>query len=62
MKKNEVERKLTRSGCYIIRQGKEHEVWFSPITNQTISIPRHGAKEVATGMLRKIEKISGVKF
>ncbi len=32
---------LKRSGCYIARAGKgSHEIWFSPITGRSFSVPK----------------------
>ncbi|MBR4536993.1 MAG: type II toxin-antitoxin system HicA family toxin [Bacteroidales bacterium] len=62
MKKSELTKKLIDAGCKFIRNGTRHEVWYSPLTNHEFTLPRHQAKEVATGTLSKIEKQSGVKF
>lgn len=62
MKKNELTRKLAASGCYLYRNGTNHEIWYSTITKLRFPVPRHDSKEVATGTLLKIEKLSGVKL
>jgi hypothetical protein len=32
--------RLKQGGCTFARQGKgSHEIWFSPITNQHVSVP-----------------------
>jgi predicted RNA binding protein YcfA (HicA-like mRNA interferase family) len=62
MKKNELTRKLINAGCRFIRNGTRHEVWYSPLTCNEFTIPRHQAKEVATGTLKMIKKQSGVKL
>lgn len=40
---------LERHGCHYVRT-KKHPIWFSPINNQTFSVPasksRHTANEV----------------
>lgn len=66
MKIHELERKLKEAGCYFIMRcyfimhGKRHDHWYSPITEKTFPIPRHGAKEIPKGTLSAIEKESGV--
>jgi predicted RNA binding protein YcfA (HicA-like mRNA interferase family) len=36
----ELARKLRRAGCEMKRQGKgSHEIWYSPFTNRTFSVP-----------------------
>lgn len=62
MKVNELERKLKACGCYLVQHGKRHDHWYSPITNKSFPIPRHGAKEIATGTLKSISNESGVEL
>ena len=62
MKKNELTKKLINAGCRFVRNGTRHEVWYSPQTGNEFAIPRHQAKEVATGTLKMIIKQSGVKL
>lgn len=34
---------LKKQGCYYVREGKgDHEIWFSPITNRTVTIDKGG--------------------
>ena len=60
MKIKELERKLKVQGCYFMKHGNRHDLWFSPITNSVFPIPRHGAKEVPDGTLDDIIKQSGI--
>ncbi len=60
MKKSELIRKLKAAGCYLDSERTRHESWFSPITNQHFTIPRHDATEIPTGTLQSIKKQSGV--
>ena len=59
MKVNELKRKLKSNGCYCETEKTNHEWWFSHITNQHFSIPRHGSQEVPLGTLKSISKQSG---
>lgn len=61
MKTSEAVRKLSDAGCYIVRHGANHDVWFSPITGKEFLVPRHGAKELPTGTANKIMKDAGLK-
>ena len=54
-------RLLKEHGCFELSHGKEHDVWFSPITNAKIRIPRHTSKEVPQGTLKNILKQAGIK-
>ncbi|MDR1973452.1 MAG: type II toxin-antitoxin system HicA family toxin [Bacteroidales bacterium] len=60
MKTEELKRKLRRGGCYFVRQGSNHEVWFSPITNAIFTVPRH--TDTKPNLVKVISKQSGVKI
>jgi predicted RNA binding protein YcfA (HicA-like mRNA interferase family) len=62
MKTSEATRKLTKNGCYFVEHGKEHDCWYSPITQKRFRVPRHGSQELPTGTRISIEKLSGVKL
>lgn len=61
MKSSELLRKLSKAGCYMVRQGKgSHEIWFSPITEKEFVVPNHGSQEVGKGLELKIKKVAGI--
>ena len=62
MKITELERKLRKQGCYFVKHGKRHDLWFSPITNSHFPVPRHGAKEVPDVNLHDIVEQSGIRI
>ena len=38
----ELARMLKDAGCHFVRQGKgSHEIWYSPNTKRTFSVPRN---------------------
>jgi predicted RNA binding protein YcfA (HicA-like mRNA interferase family) len=47
-------RLLKEAGCHVVRQGKgSHEIWFSPISNRTLTVPRNTQKpHTANGVLK----------
>ena len=61
---SELIKKLKKAGCYLKeeRRGTNHDLYVSPITNQTFTVPRHKTRDVSKGMLHAIEKQSGVKL
>ena len=59
MKTSELLKILKKNGCYLIRHGKNHDIWFSPITNKQFSVPRH-KDEIKIGTLGSIMKDAGV--
>ncbi|MCL1804891.1 MAG: type II toxin-antitoxin system HicA family toxin [Clostridiales bacterium] len=60
MKVGELIRLARKHGCYIKRHGSEHDIWVSPITGGSASIPRHQSKELGTGIAERIKKILGL--
>ena len=59
---NEVLRLLKRNGWYIHRQGKgSHVILRHHAIKKSISFPNHGSAEIASGTLRKIMEIAGLK-
>lgn len=62
MKYSQLHKKLREAGCYIARNRGGHPVWESPITGLTFVTGNHQSEEVKIGTLKKIEKLSGVKF
>ncbi|HVR39313.1 MAG TPA: type II toxin-antitoxin system HicA family toxin [Thermoanaerobaculia bacterium] len=41
MKRRELLRHLRRFGCFLKREGKEHELWCNPQTGHVQAVPRH---------------------
>ena len=62
MKYSEIERKLKKAGCYWIRNGKRHPIWYSPITVKEFSLSYHLGEEAKFGTMKSISKDSGVKL
>ena len=61
MKASELKKLLRASGCYIHREGTNHEIWFSPITGKKFPVPRHDAKEIATSTVSSIKRSAGIE-
>ena len=49
MKYKQLIAELTALGCYVVRHGANHDIWFSPKTGCRCAVPRHGSKEVPKG-------------
>ena len=60
MKTSELRKILRANGCYVVREGTNHEIWFSPITGKKFPGPRHGAKAMATGTVNSILRSAGI--
>jgi len=61
MKYSELKKLLKQYGCYKISEGRNHEMWYSPITDKIFQIGRHGSQDVKKGILNKILKDAGLK-
>lgn len=61
MKYGKLIAELSAAGCYLVRNGGNHQVWFSPITGKRFPVPFHGSKEIPPSTERYIRKNSGVE-
>jgi mRNA interferase HicA len=52
VKQRELLRHLRRHGCFLKREGKEHELWANPLTGHIEAVPRH--QEIPNNLARKI--------
>lgn len=56
----ELKRRLKKIGCYLDREGSNHEIWYSPITDKRFPVGRHNTEEVPRGTLQSIKKDAGL--
>lgn len=61
MKIYEFLKKASKIGCYLVRHGKEHDVWYSPKTGRMFMVGRHGSQELKKGTLESLMKEAGLK-
>lgn len=57
----ELKRQLKKSGCWILREGGNHEIWYSPITGKQFPVGRHTKEEVPRGTLNSIKNAAGLR-
>ena len=62
MKISELKKKLKAFGCFHIGEGKNHEWWWSPVSERNFQIPRHMSAEVGNELLKYIKEQSGIKL
>ncbi|RRK31185.1 type II toxin-antitoxin system HicA family toxin [Schaedlerella arabinosiphila] len=60
MKTSELLKILKKNGCYLLRHGKRHDIWYSPISNKKFSIPRH-KDEIKSGTQKSILEDAGIQ-
>lgn len=61
MRYSELEKIIKQAGCYILKEGANHSIWYSPITQQKFPVGRHKTEEVPTGTLKSIKKAAGIE-
>ena len=62
MKFSELKKILKKNGCYFVKEGKNHEIWYSPTTNKEFTVGRHNTEDVKKGTLSGILKQAGIKL
>ena len=62
MNAKEVIAKLKADGWQQVRQKGSHRQFQHPSKAGTVSVPDHGGKSLKIGVLKSIEKQSGVQF
>jgi predicted RNA binding protein YcfA (HicA-like mRNA interferase family) len=60
MKVSELRRVLERAGCFILRHGANHDLYYSPITGLAFPVSRHMSQELPSGTERSIKKKAGI--
>jgi len=53
-------RLLEENGYFFKRAKGSHRVYYNPITNNTVIVPVHGAKDIKKGTLLAILKQAGI--
>lgn len=61
MKFSELRRLLEKAGCEIKRNGANHDIYYSPISENSFPVGRHLSQEVPTGTLNSILKQAGLR-
>ena len=57
---SELKRLLRYNGCKKDSEGKNHEIWYSPISDRFFPVGRHTSEEVPNGTLNAILKQAGI--
>lgn len=59
MKRIDLVKKLEKGGVYLDRHGSRHDIYFSPITNRPVPVPRH--KEIKEPTAQQIMRDAGIE-
>ena len=49
MKRQELEKKLRKAGCYLKREGASHSLWINPQTGVIDALSRHKHRDLHFG-------------
>ena len=52
----ELKWEFMKAGCYLIKEGSNHERWYSPITDAKFEMSRHNNEEVRKDMEMNFEE------
>ena len=58
MKRKDLIRELTASGCHLYRHGARHDVYWNPHTARKAPVPRHA--EIPATLCKLIKKQLGI--
>lgn len=61
MNYNELAKQIREVGWTLHRHGAKHDIYSHPDSEEFIQLPRHGKKEVPTGLASNIKKKAGLK-
>jgi len=60
MKRNKLIKHLEKHGCYLLREGSGHSLFFNPLNNAISTVPRHSEAKKFTS--QKICKDLGIEI
>ena len=59
---NFIEKQITSNGWYLVRVNGSHCQFKHPINPNTITVPNHKSKDLSIGVIRSLEKSTGLSF
>ena len=60
MRYSELEKELRKIKCTVVREDRNHAIWYSPLTGKTFPVSRHKTEEIPNGTLRSIQRDAGL--
>ena len=58
----DVERKIRKSGWYLVRVTGSHYQYKHPTNPNTITVSNHGKKDLSIGVICNLERITGISL
>lgn len=57
-----IERKIIANGWFLVRINGSHHMFKNPQNNLTITVPNHKGKDLSIGVIRSLEKATGLSL
>ena len=57
-----IEKKMVTNGWFLVRVSGSHYQYKHPTNQHTITIPNHNGKDLSVGVLKNLEKITGLSL
>lgn len=61
MRVSEFRKAVAKIGCQKVREGGNHEIWYSPITGEYFRLSRDRNKDLTPEAESKLRKLAGLK-
>jgi mRNA interferase HicA len=61
MKYSELKKLLRKNDCFLLKEGKRHELWKSSKTGEVFPVGRHDSQDVPAGTLKSILNSAGIQ-
>lgn len=58
----QIEKKLLANGWYLVRVCGSHYQYKHPAISKPITVPNHGSKYISIGVVRNLEKVTGLSL
>ena len=59
---NFIEKKITSNGWYLVKVNGSHYQFKHPVNPITITVPNHNGNDLSIGVIRSLEKSTGLSF
>lgn len=58
----QIDKKLRANGWYKVRRNGSHNIYRHDGSQLSISVPDHGKESISTGVIKSLERATGLSF
>ena len=58
----QIDKKLRKNGWYFVRRNGSHNMYQHENSPLTISVPDHGKESISTGVIKSLERATGLSL